>query len=38
MLVITKEGDKLMGQAYGEEKVELFPESETRYFLKVADA
>jgi uncharacterized protein YuzE len=38
MLVITKEGDKLMGQAYGEEKVELFPESETRHFLKVADA
>jgi hypothetical protein len=38
MLVITKEGDKLMGQAYGEEKFELFPESETRYFLKVADA
>ena len=38
MLVITKEGDKLMGQAYGEEKVELFPESETRYFLQVADA
>jgi len=38
MLVITKEGDKLMGQAYGEEKVELFPESETKYFLKAADA
>ena len=37
LLVITKEGDKLMGQAYGQEKVELFPESETKYFLKVAD-
>jgi hypothetical protein len=37
LLVITKEGDKLMGQAYGQEKVELFPESETKYFLKAAD-
>jgi hypothetical protein len=37
-LTITKEGDKLMGQAPGQPKVQFFPESETKFFLKVIDA
>ena len=34
---ITREDGRLMGEATGQPKVELFPESETRFFLKVAD-
>jgi uncharacterized protein len=34
---ITKEDGKLMGEAPGQPKLELFPESETRFFLKVAE-
>jgi hypothetical protein len=37
-LAVTREGDHLMGQATGQPKLELFPESETRFFLKVVDA
>jgi CubicO group peptidase (beta-lactamase class C family) len=37
-LTITREGDRLMAQATGQEKVELFPESETEFFLTVVDA
>lgn len=37
-LVITREGGQLFAQATGQQKLELFPESETRYFLKVVDA
>jgi CubicO group peptidase (beta-lactamase class C family) len=37
-LTLTREGDQLMGQATGQPKLELFPESETRFFLKVVDA
>jgi CubicO group peptidase (beta-lactamase class C family)/uncharacterized protein YneR len=36
-IVITKEEGKLMGQATGQPKVELFPEAETKFFLKVVD-
>jgi len=36
-VVITKEDGKLMGQATGQPKVELFPEAETKFFLKVVD-
>jgi CubicO group peptidase (beta-lactamase class C family)/uncharacterized protein YneR len=36
-VVITKEDGKLMGQATAQPKVELFPEAETKFFLKVAD-
>jgi hypothetical protein len=35
---ITKENNRLMVQADKQPKVELFPESETDFFLKVADA
>ena len=37
-IIITNEAGHLMGQATGQEKVELFAESETNFFLKVVDA
>jgi CubicO group peptidase (beta-lactamase class C family) len=36
-MTITREGDRLMAQPKGKRKVEIFPESETEFFLKVAD-
>jgi len=36
-ILITRDGDKLMGQANGKPKIQLFPETETRFFAKVAD-
>ena len=38
IVTITLEGDKLMGQATGQEKNEIFAESPTKFFLKVIDA
>lgn len=35
---ITREGDHLMGQPSGQPKSEIFPSSETEFFLKVVDA
>jgi len=37
-ITVTREGDHLMGQPTGQPKLEIFPESETRFFLKVVDA
>ncbi|GAB4050948.1 serine hydrolase [Spirosoma litoris] len=37
-IVITREGDKLFGQATGQPKFELFAESKTKFYLKVVDA
>ena len=37
ILTVTKEEDKLMAQATGQQKAQLFPESESKYFYKVAD-
>jgi CubicO group peptidase (beta-lactamase class C family)/uncharacterized protein YneR len=37
-ITVTKENNKLMAQATGQEKFEIFPESETKFFLKVMDA
>ncbi|HBL26723.1 MAG TPA: hypothetical protein DD490_07805 [Acidobacteria bacterium] len=37
-LILTREGDRLMAQATGQPKLEIFPESETRFFLKLVDA
>jgi hypothetical protein len=37
-LVITLEGDKLMSQATGQGKIQLFAETDTKFFLKVTDA
>jgi len=38
LLNITKEDNKLMIQPEGQQKYELFPESETKFFLKATDA
>jgi putative CocE/NonD family hydrolase len=37
IITITKEDGKLMGEAPGQPKLELFPESETSFFLKVGN-
>jgi CubicO group peptidase (beta-lactamase class C family) len=37
-LTVTLEGDQLVTQATGQSKVEIFPESDRDYFLKVVDA
>lgn len=37
-IVITLEGNQLMGQATNQPKFELHPESTTRFFLRVVDA
>ncbi len=37
-LTVTVEGDKLFSQATGQQKFQIFPESETKFFLKVVDA
>jgi predicted esterase len=36
-LTITREGDQLFGQATGQPKVELHPDSETDFFIKEVD-
>jgi CubicO group peptidase (beta-lactamase class C family) len=38
ILTVTREGDRLMTQATGQPQFEVFPESETKFFLKVVDA
>jgi CubicO group peptidase (beta-lactamase class C family) len=38
ILKVTKEGDKLMSEASGQPRSELFPETETTFFVKDADA
>ena len=37
LVVITKEGDKLMGQPAGSSKAEFIPQSETTFFVKEAN-
>ena len=38
VLTVTREGDHLMTQATGQQKFEIFPSSDTEFFLKVVDA
>ncbi len=38
VLTVTREGDRLMTQATGQQKIEIFPISETEFFPKVVDA
>ncbi|HEV2853147.1 MAG TPA: serine hydrolase [Thermoanaerobaculia bacterium] len=37
-ITITREGDQIFAKPTGQPKIEIFPESETRFFLKVVDA
>ena len=37
ILTVTREGDRLMTQATGQQKLEVFPESETKFFAKAVD-
>ena len=38
VLAITRDGDRLMEQATGQDRFEIFPSSETEFFLKVVEA
>jgi serine-type D-Ala-D-Ala carboxypeptidase/endopeptidase len=38
IIIISREGDRLFAQQPGQDKLELFPESERDFFLKVVDA
>jgi hypothetical protein len=38
VLTVTREGDRLMTQATGQSKIEIFPLSETEFFPKVVEA
>lgn len=38
VLAVTIEGDRIFSQATGQGKVEIFPETETKFFLKVVEA
>lgn len=38
VLTVTRDGGKLFTQATGQQQIEIFPESETKFFLKVVDA
>jgi uncharacterized protein YneR len=38
IISVTKETDRLMAQATGQQKFEIFPESETNFFYQVVDA
>ncbi len=37
-LTITRDGDRLLAQATGQQQFEIFPESETKFFLQVINA
>jgi hypothetical protein len=38
VIAVTRDGDRLMVQATGQPQLEVFPESETKFFLTVVDA
>ncbi|MFE0755713.1 serine hydrolase [Inquilinus sp. NPDC058860] len=38
ILTVTRDGDRLMAQATGQERFEIFPEGEREFFYKVVDA
>jgi len=38
VLTISREGDKFIGQATGQPKIEIFPSTPTEFFIKVVDA
>jgi CubicO group peptidase (beta-lactamase class C family) len=38
IFIVSREGDRLLAAPAGQPQAELFPESETKFFLKVVDA
>jgi len=38
VLAITRDGERLISQATGQPTIEIFPESESEFFVKVMDA
>jgi CubicO group peptidase (beta-lactamase class C family) len=38
VMTVTREGDRIFVQATGQPKIEIFPESSTKFFAKVVDA
>ncbi len=36
ILTVTHEGSRVYGQATSQDKLEMFPESQTKFFLKIA--
>ena len=38
VISVTVEGNRIFTQATGQGKIEIYPESETKFFLKVVDA
>lgn len=38
VMTVTREGDRLFVQATGQERIEVFPESESKFFAKAVDA
>ncbi|MDM9381378.1 serine hydrolase [Chlorogloeopsis sp. ULAP01] len=38
VMIVTKECDRIFAQWIGQERVELFPESSTKFFMKLIDA
>jgi hypothetical protein len=38
ILTVTKEGNQLITQATGQGEIEIFAETETKFFVKVMDA
>ncbi len=37
-ITVSREGDRIFAQATGQQKLEIFPEAETKFFLKEVDA
>lgn len=37
-ITVTREGDRLTAQATGQPRFDMFPESETKFFLRLVDA
>jgi serine-type D-Ala-D-Ala carboxypeptidase/endopeptidase len=37
-MTVTREGNRLMAQLMGQQKFEVFPESDTTFFLRDVDA
>jgi len=38
ILTVTRDGTRMITQATGQQKIEIFPESQTKFFTKVMEA